>query len=237
VFVVDLSAVRAAEDVPTSIARAIGLSEPGGQALLEEVTGRLRRQHTLLVLDNFEQVTTAAPTVVELLEGCQGLKLLVTSREALRVRPEHLFPVPPLSLPRSAPGHRSAAELAGYEAVQLFVERAQAVSADFHLTEDNADAVADICWRLDGLPLAIELATARLNLFSPEALRDRLGSRLRLLRGGPRDLPARQQTLRATIEWSYQLLEPGEQRLFDLLSVSPARGSRPWRRWRPSSTG
>jgi predicted ATPase/class 3 adenylate cyclase len=224
VFLVDLSAVRAAEDVPTSIARAIGLSEPGGQALLEEVTGRLRRQHTLLVLDNFEQVTTAAPTVVELLEGCQGLKLLVTSREALRVRPEHLFPVPPLSLPRSAPGHRSAAELAGYEAVQLFVERAQAVSADFHLTEDNADAVADICWRLDGLPLAIELATARLNLFSPEALRDRLGSRLRLLRGGPRDLPARQQTLRATIEWSYQLLEPGEQRLFDLLSVFSGAG-------------
>jgi len=224
VFVVDLSAVRAAEDVPTSIARAIGLSEPGGQALLEEVTGRLRRQHTLLVLDNFEQVTTAAPTVVELLEGCQRLKLLVTSREALRVRPEHLFPVPPLSLPRSAPGHRSAAELAGYEAVQLFVERAQAVSADFHLTEDNADAVADICWRLDGLPLAIELATARLNLFSPEALRDRLGSRLRLLRGGPRDLPARQQTLRATIEWSYQLLEPGEQRLFDLLSVFSGAG-------------
>ena len=224
VFVVDLSAVRAAEDVPTSIARAIGLSEPGGQALLEEVTGRLRRQHTLLVLDNFEQVTTAAPTVVELLEGCQRLKLLVTSREALRVRPEHLFPVPPLSLPRSAPGHRSAAELASYEAVQLFVERAQAVSADFHLTEDNADAVADICWRLDGLPLAIELATARLNLFSPEALRDRLGSRLRLLRGGPRDLPARQQTLRATIEWSYQLLEPGEQRLFDLLSVFSGAG-------------
>jgi predicted ATPase len=121
--------------------------------------------------------------------------------------------------------------------VQLFVERAQAVSADFHLTEDNADAVADICWRLDGLPLAIELATARLNLFSPEALRDRLGSRLRLLRGGARDLPARQQTLRATIEWSYQLLEPAEQRLFDCSRCSPARGSRPWRRWRPSSTG
>ena len=99
------------------------------------------------------------------------------------------------------------------------MERAQAVRADFRLTEENADAVADICRRLDGLPLAIELATARLNLFSPEALRDRLGSRLRLLRGGARDLPARQQTLRSTIEWSYQLLEPGEQRLFELLSV------------------
>jgi predicted ATPase len=176
------------------------------------------------VLDNFEQVTTAGPMAVELLEDCQGLRLLVTSREALRVRPEHLFPVPPLSLPRAAPDRRSAAELAGCEAVQLFVERAQAVRADFRLTEENADAVAEICRRLDGLPLAIELATARLNLFSAEALRDRLGSRLRLLRGGPRDLPARQRTLRATIEWSYQLLEPGEQRLFELLSVFSGAG-------------
>jgi predicted ATPase/class 3 adenylate cyclase len=224
VFLVDLSAVRATEDVPAAIARAVGLSETSGQAPLEELKGRLGRQHTLLLLDNFEQVTAAAPTMVELLEDCQGLKLLVTSREALRVRPEHLFPVPPLSLPGAAPDRRSAAELAGCEAVQLFVERAQAVRADFRLTEENADAVADICRRLDGLPLAIELATARLNLFSPEALRDRLGSRLRLLRGGARDLPARQQTLQATIEWSYQLLEPGEQRLFELLSVFSGAG-------------
>jgi predicted ATPase/class 3 adenylate cyclase len=219
VFFVDLSAVRATEDVPAGIARAVGLSETTGQAPLEELKERLRQQHTLLVLDNFEQVTTAAPLTVELLEDCQGLRLLVTSREALRVRPEHLYPVPPLSLPGTAPDRRSPAELAGCEAVQLFVERAQAVRADFRLTEANADAVADICRRLDGLPLAIELATARLNLFSPEALRDRLGSRLRLLRGGPRDLPVRQQTLGATIEWSYQLLEPGEQRLFELLAV------------------
>jgi predicted ATPase/class 3 adenylate cyclase len=224
VFFVDLSAVRAAEDMPASIARAVGLSETSGQPLLEELKERLRLQHTLLVLDNFEQVTTAAPMTVELLEDCQGLKLLVTSREALRVRPEHLYPVPPLSLPRAAPDRRSAAELAGCEAVQLFVERAQAVRTDFRLTEENADAVADICQRLDGLPLAIELATARLRLFSPGALRDRLGSRLRLLRGGARDLPARQQTLRATIEWSHQLLEPGEQRLFELLSVFSGAG-------------
>ncbi|HEX2159934.1 MAG TPA: adenylate/guanylate cyclase domain-containing protein [Actinomycetes bacterium] len=224
VFFVDLSAVRETEAVPAGIARAIGLSETSGQALLEELKGRLRQQQTLLVLDNFEQVTTAAPMAVELLEDCRGLKLLVTSREALRVRAEHLYPVPPLSLPRAVPDRRSAAELAGCEAVQLFVDRAQAVRADFRLTEENADAVADICRRLDGLPLAIELATARLNLFSPEALRDRLGSRLRLLRGGARDLPARQQTLRATIEWSYQLLEPGEQRLFELLSVFSGAG-------------
>jgi predicted ATPase/class 3 adenylate cyclase len=224
VFFVDLSAVRETEDVPVGIARAVGLSETTGQAPLEELKERLRQQHLLLVLDNFEQVTTAAPLTVELLEDCQGLRLLVTSREALRVRPEHLYPVPPLSLPGTAPGRRSPAELAGCEAVQLFVERAQAVRADFRLTEENADAVADICRRLDGLPLAIELATARLNLFSPEALRDRLGSRLQLLRGGPRDLPARQQTLRSTIEWSYQLLEPGEQRLFELLSVFSGAG-------------
>jgi predicted ATPase/class 3 adenylate cyclase len=224
VFFVDLAAVRAAEDVPAAIARAIGLSETSGQALLEDLKDRLRQQHTLLVLDNFEQVTTAAPMTVELLEACHGLKLLVTSREALRVRPEQLYPVPPLSLPRETLGLQSAADLAGCEAVQLFVERAQAVRADFRLTEENTDAVADICRRLDGLPLAIELATARLGLFSPEALRDRLGSRLRLLRGGARDLPARQQTLRATIEWSYQLLEPGEQRLFELLSVFSGGG-------------
>jgi predicted ATPase len=224
VFFVDLSAVRAAEAVPAVIARAIGLSETSELSLLEELKRQLRHHRELLVFDNFEQVTAAAPTVVELLQGCPGLKLLVTSREALHVRGEHLFSVPPLSLPRAAPGHRSAAELAGCEAVQLFVERAQAVRADFRLTDENAAAVAEICRRLDGLPLAIELATARINLFSPEALRDRLGSRLRLLRGGARDLPARQQTLRATIEWSYQLLEPGEQRLLELLSVFSSAG-------------
>jgi predicted ATPase len=169
-------------------------------------------------------VMTAAPTVVELLAGCPRLKLLVTSREALHVRGEHLYAVPPLSLPQ--PGHErpTATELAGYEAVQLFVERAQAVRPDFRLTNENSAAIADICLRVDGLPLAIELATARINLFSPEQLRERLGSRLALLRGGPRDLPSRQRTLRATIEWSYQLLEPGERRLFELLSVFSGAG-------------
>jgi predicted ATPase len=116
-------------------------------------------------------------------------------------------------------GFRAAEELAGSEAVQLFIERARAVRPDFHLTDENAADVADICRRLDGLPLAIELATARIALFSPRALRDRLDNRLQLLRGGPRDVPARQQTLRGAIDWSYQLLEPAEQRLFELLSV------------------
>ncbi len=130
----------------------------------------------------------------------------------------------PYPYPRHGPEQPTAAELAGYEAVQLFVERAQAVRPDFHLTNENAAAIADICLRVDGLPLAIELATARINLFSPEELRERLGSRLALLRSGARDLPSRQRTLRATIEWSYQLLEPGERRLFELLSVFSGAG-------------
>ena len=116
----------------------------------------------------------------------------------------------------------SIEQLTQYEAVRLFIERAQAVKPDFTVTNENAPAVAEICWRLDGLPLAIELAAARIRLFSPQALLDRLGSRLKLLRGGARDLPARQQTLRDAIDWSYELLDRGEQRLFELLSVFPA---------------
>jgi predicted ATPase/class 3 adenylate cyclase len=224
VFFIDLSPMRDTQGVLASMARAIGLTETGDQSLLAELERQLHHQRVLLVLDNFEQVMAAAPTAVELLSGCPGLKLLVTSREALYVRGEHLYAVPPLSLPLAGRERLAAAELAGYEAVQLFVERAQAVRPDFLLTEDNADAVADICRRLDGLPLAIELATSRINLFSPEELRERLGSRLALLQRGPRDLPSRQRTLRATIEWSYQLLAPGECRLFELLSVFSGAG-------------
>jgi predicted ATPase/class 3 adenylate cyclase len=219
VFLVDLSTVRDSGSVPGAIARAIGLSDPRDESLLDELKERLREQRVLLILDNFEHVTAAAPSVAQLLLDCSRLTLLVTSREALHVHGEHLFAVPPLSLPSIAPGQVSVAQLAPCEAVQLFVKRAQAVRPDFRLTEAHAAAVAEICLRLDGLPLAIELATARINLFSPEALRERLGSRLQLLRGGARDMPARQQTLRATLEWSYQLLEAGEQRLFELLSA------------------
>jgi predicted ATPase/class 3 adenylate cyclase len=224
VFFVDLSSIRDTDSVLVAIARAIGLNEAGDEPLGEEVGSQLRERRVLLVLDNFEQVTVAAPMVVQLVHECPGLKVLVTSREALRVRGEHVFSVPPLSLPKAEPGRSSAEQLARYEAIQLFVDRAQAVSSDFDLTDENAEAVTQICLRLDGLPLAIELATARINLFSPEALRDRLGSRLQLLRSGARDLPVRQQTLRATIEWSYQLLEPGERRLFELLSTFSGTG-------------
>ena len=219
VFFIDLAAVRESGSVLPAIARAIGLSDTRDESLLDELSGRLRAQHVLLLLDNFEQVTAAGPTAARLFHNCPRLKLFVTSREALHVSGEHLFAVPPLSLPSAARRPPSTEQLGRYEAIQLFVERAHAVKPDFRLTDDNAAAVADICLRLDGLPLAIELATARINLFSPQALRSRLDSRLQLLRSGARDLPARQQTLRATIEWSYQLLEPGEQRLFELLSA------------------
>jgi len=224
VFFIDLSANRDAQAVLASIARTIGLTETADGTLLAELERQLHHQRVLLVLDNFEQVMEAAPTAIELLSGCPALKLLVTSREPLHVRGEHVYAVPPLSLPHAGREAPTAEELAGYEAVQLFVERAQAVRPDFRLSNQNSAAIADICLRVDGLPLAIELATARINLFSPDELRERLGSRLALLRGGSRDLPSRQRTLRATIEWSYQLLEPGERRLFELLSVFPVAG-------------
>ncbi len=218
VFFVDLATVRGSGSVLGAIAQGIGLGDTRDESLLDDLKERLREQHVLLILDNFEHVTAAAPAVAHLLQDCSRLTLLATSREALHVHGEHLFAVPPLSLP-SGEEAASAQQLRRCEAVQLFVERARAVRPDFRLTDEHAAAVAEICLRLDGLPLAIELATARVNLFSPEALRDRLGSRLRLLRGGARDMPARQQTLRATLEWSYQLLEAGEQRLFELLSA------------------
>ncbi len=219
VFFVDLAAARDSEAVVAAIASAIDLTATPAESLLDELHDRLRDEHVLLILDNFEQVTAAAPTVAQLLQSCPRLKVVVTSREALHISGEHLFPVPPLSLPDVVPGRATAEQLSSYEAIQLFVERARAVKPDFELTDENAAAVAEIGRRLDGLPLALELATARIKLFSPEALRDRLDDTLQLLKSGPRDAPARQQTLRATIEWSYELLEPAEQRLFELLAV------------------
>jgi predicted ATPase len=219
VYFVDLAASRDLESVLSVTARAIGLREASNRPLLDDLKQQMGTQKMLLLLDNFEQVTTAAPTMAELLRECPELKQLVTSREVLHVSGENVFPVPPLALPESDVEHVSVAQLAHSEAIQLFVERAQAVNPDFRLTEENARAVAELCVGLDGLPLAIELATARLGLFSPQALVERLGNRLKLLRGGARDAPVRQQTLRDTIAWSYEMLDWGEQRLFELLSV------------------
>lgn len=219
VWFVDLSSARDTSAVLVAIARAVELDEGIDRPLQEALADRLRGRRMLLVLDNLEQVTEAAGAVAGLLRDCPRLTMLATSREALHVRAEHVYPVPPLGLPPAGSDRWSASRIEGYESVQLFIDRAQAVRPDFLLTDDNAPAVAEICRRLDGLPLAIELSAARLRLFTPEVLRDRLGDRLGLLRSGPRDLPERQQTLRATMDWSYELLEPGEQRLFEFLAV------------------
>ena len=218
VFFVALARARDPGAVVSAIAQALGLREVEGRSLLESLKDALRDKDVLLVLDNFEQVIGAAPLLVELLAACPRLKLLVTSRAVLHVRGEKEFPVPPLALPD--PRRRPALDvLSQHAAVQLFIERALDVRPDFALTDENAAAVAEICTRLDGLPLALELAAARAKLLSPWALLARLDNRLELLTAGPRDLPARQQTLRATIAWSYDLLEPEEQALFRRLAV------------------
>ncbi len=172
----------------------------------------------LLLLDNFEQVVSATVRIIDLLAACPRLKVLVTSREVLHVRAEQEFAVPPLPLPdlKHLP---DLATLSHYAAVALFIQRAQAVKPDFQVTNANARAVVEICARLDGLPLAIELAAARIKLLPPHALLARMSQRLVVLTGTSRDVPARQQTLRNTIEWSYNLLDAQEQQLFRRLSV------------------
>ncbi len=172
----------------------------------------------LLLLDNFEQVISAAPLVAELLVACSELKIIVTSREGLRISGEREYPVPPLALP-DLTQLPSLESLSQYAAVELFIQRAKAVKPDFRITNDTAPAVAEICYRLDGLPLAIELAAARIKLLPPRAMLARLEHRLEFLTGGARDLPARQQTLRNAIAWSYDLLNENEQKLFRRLSV------------------
>jgi predicted ATPase/DNA-binding CsgD family transcriptional regulator len=207
--------------LPT-IAQALHLSEAPDRPLFESLKAFLQDRHLLLVLDNFEQVIAAAPRLSEVLAACGAVRMLVTSREALRVRGEQEFPLAPLELldPALLPDHPAVETVLHAPAIALFVERAQACSPDFRLTADNAAAVAEVCARLDGLPLAIELATARIKLLPPQALLARLqASPLTLLTGGARDVPARQQTLRATMQWSYDLLTAEEQRTFRTLSA------------------
>jgi len=218
VYFVDLAPVRDSTLVSSAIAQMLGVREVGGQPLLECLKDDLRDKRILLLLDNFEQVVDAATLVAELLATAAALKVLVTSRERLHLRGEQEVAVPPLALPD--PGQLPPVErLSQYAAIALFMAHARAVQPIFQLTNANAPAVAEICMRLDGLPLAIELAAARLKLFAPEALLARLSSRLALLTGGPRDLPARQQTIRSTIAWSYDLLTEAEQTLFRRLGV------------------
>jgi predicted ATPase/DNA-binding CsgD family transcriptional regulator len=218
VYVVSLAPISDPKLVISVIAQTFGLRASSDRSFLDILIEFLHSRQLLLVLDNFEQVLPAAPLLADLLTHCPMLKLLVTSRESLSLRQERVFPVLPLGLPdlKELPDTRS---LSQFSAIDLFVQRTQAVNADFLLTEMNASIVADICARLDGLPLAIELAATRMRLLSPQQLLVRLGQRLQVLTGGSSDLPARQQTLRSTIKWSYDLLNIEEQRLFRRLAI------------------
>lgn len=214
---VDLSPIGAASLVLDVIAQALGLGESRSQPVSQLLHFHLRDKHLLLVLDNFEQVVPAGPDVARLLESCLELRLLVTSRQPLRLRWEHVFRVPPLELAGLHSG--DLATLSRVPAVALFIERARAVEPGFALTEESAPAVAEICARLDGLPLAIELAAGRAGLFPPTAMLAQLRHSLDVLAEGARDQPLRHRTLRRAIGWSYDLLDAEEQRLFRQLAV------------------
>jgi predicted ATPase/class 3 adenylate cyclase len=224
VYFVPLSAIHDPDLVPSAIAQALTIATGGSQRPIDALLDHLRNKRSLLILDNFEQVIAAAPVATQLLEGSAELRVLVSSRIVLRVSGEQEFPVPPLALPdpRALPG---LAALSQFEALRLFIERAVAVKPDFRATNENAPAIAGICERVDGLPLAIELAAARVKLFSPQALLSRLEKSLSALGSGARDLPSRQQTLRNAIQWSYDLLDPGERRLLARFSVFARGGS------------
>lgn len=217
VFFVPLSTVADPDLVAPTILGRLGVSESTGMPE-QHLTEYLKDRELLLVLDNFEQVVEAAPLVSRLLGAVPKLRVMVTSRAPLRVYGEQEFPVEPLALPDSSDAD-SPERLGDFESVALFVERARAVRPDFLLDESNSAAVAGIVAALDGLPLALELAAARMRLYSPQAIHDRLDDRLSLLSGGARDLPARQQTLRAAIGWSFDLLEPSDQILMRRLAV------------------
>jgi predicted ATPase/DNA-binding CsgD family transcriptional regulator len=223
VHFVALAPITDPQLVGAAIGQALEVREAAGVSRQTSLQEYLRDKQLLLVLDNFEQITAAAPLVSALLAACPRLKVLVTSRAVLHLYGEQEFPVSPLALPEpqrvAALAKDPAAGQAEFAALELFCQRGRAVKPDFVLTPANAVDVARICIGLDGLPLAIELAAARLKLFEPSALLARLQERLTLLTGGPHDLPERQRTLRAEIAWSYNLLAPGEQRLFRRLAV------------------
>lgn len=216
-YFIDLSAIESTDLVIPLIARTLGVPEESDKSLPEKLKDHLSKRKILLVLDNFEQIIPASPLISELLSASTNLKILVTSRVRLNLRSEHEFLLSPLEVPGD--GKASIKELGENPAVVLFVERAKAVKPFFQLSEENAQAVADICRKLDGLPLAIELAAVRIKLLAPRAILSRLNLSLKLLTGGARDLPERQQTMRGAIKWSYDLLEEEEKKLFERLAV------------------
>jgi predicted ATPase/DNA-binding CsgD family transcriptional regulator len=218
IAVVDLAPVREPGRVLATVGQVLGVPESPRASPVQAVADRFRHRRLLLVLDNFEQVLPGGPDLVDLLVACPGVTALVTSRALLRVSGEHVVAVSPLELPDAA-ASVPANRVGEYDAVRLFVERARAVRPSFTLTEENASTVVGICRRLDGLPLAIELAAARVTVLPPQALLDRLIRRLSLLTEGGHDVPERLRTMRAGIAWSYDLLRPPEQALFRRAAV------------------
>jgi predicted ATPase/class 3 adenylate cyclase len=217
VFFVELASISDPELVPSAIASALRKREEGARSVSETLMIELRNQNSLLVLDNLEQVIEAGPWLGMLMGAAYQIQVLVTSRSPLRIQGEQEFPVPPLALPD--PAQTQPEELPRFEALMLFVDRAMAIDPSFALSEGNSRAIAEICRRLDGLPLAIELAASRLRLLSPAAMLERLDRALPLLTGTARDLPARQRTLRGAIDWSYDLLAPQIAALFRRVCV------------------
>jgi non-specific serine/threonine protein kinase len=217
VFFIELAAVTNPELVALTIAQPLGFKEVGGKPMLEILKDNLRGKQVLIVVDNFEQVVDAAPQIAELVAAGE-LRILITSRVLLRLSREIEYAVPPLAVPADV-SQILFEELLNYEAVKLFVARARQSKPNFALTEENAPSVAEICARLDGLPLAIELAAARVKILAPQAILTKLENRLKLLTGGARDLPARQQTMRGAVEWSYDLINEDEKILFRRLAV------------------
>ena len=218
VFFVELGALTDAELVAARISQSLGVKEAAGRSIIESLEDYLYEREMLLVLDNFEQVIEAAALLKELIAAAGALKILVTSRVLLRLKIEREIVIPPLAAP-SESSMASLDELADYEAVRLFVAKAQDAKANFELTGENANSVAEICARLDGLPLAIELAAARVRFLKPQAILAKLEHRLHFLTGGAHDLPARQQTMRDAVGWSYDLLTENEKQVFRRLAV------------------
>jgi non-specific serine/threonine protein kinase len=216
--VVELASVSDPDHLLPAIGAAMGLRESSAVDAVHVLSERLGRHESLLLLDNFEQIASAGPTVGTLLDATPSLRVMVTSRVPLHVSGEQVYPVPPLATPPDEPSPL-AQDVRTVESVRLLVERARSVRPEFQLTDENAAVVAEICRRLDGLPLAIELAASRMTVLSPEAILKRLGQRLALLTGGAADAPARQRTLRATIAWSYELLPPSERELLSRCAV------------------
>src|SRR5829696_6067696 len=216
---VELAPVRDPDLVAAAVARALGVHETGDQPVAEALVAFIANRRLLLVLDNLEHVLAAAPLVAQLLAAGPRLTVLATSRARLRLRGEQELPIPPLAVPVTDETPPPLEGLAGVAAIRLFTERAQEVLPDFALTAENAASVAAICRRLEGLPLALELAAARIKLLPPAALLSRLERRLPLLSGGARDLPHRQQTMRDAIAWSHDLLTADEQAVFRRLAV------------------